>query len=289
MKYTPFALVVMLVFLLSSCTKTEEVIIEGNTAPPDPTIENVIKENYIHKLYISLLGRKATDNEFDEALTTINQGNLSAESRLEVIESIQSKPEFFNNEFTLMRGNLLNNLDTNEVTLYLAVFENEIANSNDPDYTAALETEKARLEPLSTLLNELTNGAIDMPEAHRRCVNNFFYDEINMGTENFVVSMYQNFLARYPSTEELEKASTMVDNLPSIIFYEVGDSKDDFINIFMASDDYFEGQVNTLFERYLFRSANSEESASLGQAYKNSLNYQALQQSILSSDEYVGL
>ena len=50
--------------MLISCDKTEEVYIEGNVAPPDETIENVIIENYLNKLYISLLGRKATDEEF---------------------------------------------------------------------------------------------------------------------------------------------------------------------------------------------------------------------------------
>lgn len=279
------------VFLLSiiGCKKTEEVTIPGNIAPPDPTIETVVKENYVHKLYISLLGRKATDQEFEESYSVINNGNLSTESRIEVIADIQSKPGYFNNEYTLMRSNLLNALDTAEVTLFIAIIDNEIMNSNDEEYTNALILERDRLIPLSTLLNDLESGLIEFPEAHRRCVNNFFYDEINMGTENFVVSIYQNFFQRYPTTEELEGASVMVDGLSSIAFYEVGDSKDDFLNIFIASDDYYEGQVRNLYNRYLFRDASSEESAYLSGTYQVNNDYQSIQQYILSSDEYVGL
>ena len=55
------------------------------------------------------------------------------------------------------------------------------------------------------------------------------YDEINMGTENFVVSIFQNFFHRYPTAAELYSASNMVDGNQSTIFNTNGSSKKDFI------------------------------------------------------------
>ena len=107
-----------------------------------------------------------------------------------------------------------------------------------------------------------------------------------MGTENFVVATFQNFLFRYPTNVELDNAKTMVDGLPASLFLLSGNSKADFIDIFFDSDDYFEGQVISLYHKYLFRDPDTEEMYRLTTEYFQSHNYQDLQLSILTSDEY---
>ena len=47
-----------------ACTKVEDIIVTGNTNPPDKTIENITIETYINKLYISTIGREPTEIEF---------------------------------------------------------------------------------------------------------------------------------------------------------------------------------------------------------------------------------
>ena len=118
---------------------------------------------------------------------------------------------------------------------------------------------------------------------------NGFYDEINMGTENFIVSMFQNFINRYPSISELQSGKTMVDGGNASIFLVSGNKKADFINIFLESDEYFTGQTNILFNRYLFRAPTSEESINFSLDYINTQDYQLLQSRILSTNEFIGL
>ena len=65
---------------LIACIKTEEFLVEGNVAPPDETIENVTFENYVNKLYISLLERKFTDIEFSNGLNNLEAEELSIDS-----------------------------------------------------------------------------------------------------------------------------------------------------------------------------------------------------------------
>ena len=120
-------------------------------------------------------------------------------------------------------------------------------------------------------------------------VNNNFYDEINMGTENFVVSMFQSFMQRYPTLSELESGKLMVNDNNASVFFVPGNGKEDFINIFIESDEYFTGQTNILFNRYLFRTPTSEESINFSLDYINTQDYQLLQSRILSTNEFIGL
>ena len=120
-------------------------------------------------------------------------------------------------------------------------------------------------------------------------VNNNFFDEINMGTENFVVAMFQNFLLRYPTEAEVESSSDMVNDRNATVFFETGNGKDDFINIFFTSSEYYSGQTDILFNRYLFRNPTSEESINYSLDYLNSDDYKELQKRILSTNEFIGL
>jgi hypothetical protein len=61
-------------FVVSSCNNDRDaILVEGNIAPPDPTIEMVIVEGYINKLYISLLGREPSVNEFNIAIDLLGE------------------------------------------------------------------------------------------------------------------------------------------------------------------------------------------------------------------------
>ena len=73
------------------------------------------------------------------------------------------------------------------------------------------------------------------------------------------------------------------------VFFIPGNGKEDFINIFIESDEYYTGQTNILFNRYLFRDPTSEESVNYSLDYINSQDYKLLQRRILSTNEFIGL
>ena len=132
-------------------------------------------------------------------------------------------------------------------------------------------------------------GTISVIGLQQRCAYNYFYDQINMGTENFVVSMFQNFLYRYPTDDELTQSKQIVDGFEGVVFLQTGHTKDDFLTIFFGCNNFFEGQVRDLYLRYLFREPTSVEMSDKASIYKNSLDYKALQKSILASNEYAGI
>ncbi|MDZ7847129.1 MAG: hypothetical protein U5L96_10360 [Owenweeksia sp.] len=77
-----------------------------------------------------------------------------------------------------------------------------------------------RLDAMLQIPGKLDSNLIDHIELHRRIIDNPYYDDINMGTENFVVATYQNFLFRYPTGVELEEAKKMVDGFPGSLFLQ---------------------------------------------------------------------
>ena len=276
------------VLVISSCTKIEDLLIGGNTLPPDYTIENTTIENYINKLYISTIGREPTDTEFSTDFDILRSTNLSQSNREIVIDGLLNKAEYYNNLFKLECEHLLLGLDTADINQNIHVLNVLISTAQGLEliyFEDALE----KMLKLQEVLPGLGNGTISNMEMHKRMVNNNFYDEINMGTENFVVSMFQSFMQRYPTLSELENGKLMVNDNNASVFFVPGNGKEDFINIFIESDEYYTGQTNILFNRYLFRDPTSEESVNYSLDYINSQEYKLLQRRILSTNEFIGL
>jgi hypothetical protein len=283
------ALFLFLVLLISSCTKIEDIIVGDNTLPPDYTIENTTIENYINKLYISTISREPTEAEFTTDFNLLRNANLSQKSREIVIDGILNKSEYSFNLFTLESANILNSVDTAMINERISSYQQFLlvtTNFLDSIYVAN------ELERMLTFQNSLTAfylGTTTITELYRAMANNIFFDEINMGTENFVVAMFQHFLSRYPTDSELESAKDMVDDKNATLFFETGNGKNDFLDIFFTSNEYFTGQTNILFNRYLFRNPSSEESVNYSLDYINTGDYKSLQKRILSSEEFIGL
>ena len=276
------------ILIIASCSKVEEVVVNGNIIPPDTTIENTTIDNYINKLYISTIGREPTTIEFDADFEILRAANLNQQSREVVIASILSKTEYYNNLFKLESANILNGVDTNMINERVYIYKILLTTVTGID-TIYVNYELERMEEFQQALPELNAGVITNTELYKLMINNSFFDEINMGTENFVIAMFQHFLLRYPTQAEVENASDMVNEGNATIFFETGNGKDDFINIFFASDEYYTGQTNILFNRYLFRNPTSEESVNYSLDYINTGDYKLLQKRILSTNEFIGL
>ena len=289
LKIKNYLVLIIIIMAFASCKKYDEAIITGNTVPPDQTISNNIIENFVNKSYISLLGRKPNSVEFTAGVSLLKLNNLSATDRNSFLNQVLSKPEYDAHLFDINNIDLLNNLDTNEFTGKILLFQFLLSDSSYISYWPILQIEMARLLVMQQILPQLQNGTAKTIDLHRVLIDNYFFDQINMGSLNFVVSMYQHFLRRYPTENELNNGIAMVDGDFAITFQQTGNSKTDFITIFFASNDYYEGQVRDLYLRYLFREPTSSESATLTIQYKSSNDYKQLQQTILVTDEFIGL
>jgi len=288
-------LLVALVFVLviASCTKTElqttDVKIPGNVPPPDYTIDSSVLSIYVNKAYINLLGREPVGNEKSAALTILRQNNFSVDSRKQFIGTLFSQNEYIRNLYNVANNEYLRNLDSMEIEGQIFIFNNLLSQPQYAPFYSYIYFELYRLDTLKTILPKMYAGTMDYRQMLSRMTNNYFYDQINMGSENFVVSLFQNFLFRYPSDGELAAGKTMVDGLTSTAFLKVGKSKYDYIDIFFETDDYYEGQVRFIFKKYLFREPTSAEMYLYSNIYKNTNDYKELQKAVFSLDEYAGV
>lgn len=280
---------VLMLAILSSCTKHEEVLIPNNVPPPDSTLSSIVIDTYVNKAYISILGRKPSDTEKAEGVTLLESAQLSQTSRESFIQSVLDKPEYYENLYKNYYTYLLVNFDTATITQNILIFQLLLTQPEYEPYYDLLNEEIGRLEELQDVYYELAAGNITVAQMHRTLINNSFYDELNMGTENFITATFEHFLSRYPSDAELAEATKIVDGLSGVLFFQIGTSKQDFMDIFFASEDYYGGQVKIVVEGYLFRSPTTEESAYYTTYYKNTGDYKGLLKKVLTTDEYVGI
>ncbi|MEO8149155.1 MAG: hypothetical protein ABI723_16030 [Bacteroidia bacterium] len=275
--------------MLTSCKKYEEEVVKDNNAPPDETISGTAIENYVNKTYISLLGREPDSLELASGISNLKAHNLSSADRDGFLNQVLAKTDYTSHLFNISNNDLLNNLDTNEITEKIYIFTFLMTDSAYLPFWGTLQFEIDRLVLMQQIATKLQNGTASVIDLHHTFIDNYFYDQINMGSLNYVVSMYQNFLRRYPTENELNAGIAMVDGNYAIVFSQTGHSKVDFANIFFSSNDYYEGQVRDLYLRYLFREPTSTESSTLTIQYKNSGNYKQLQKAILSTNEFIGI
>ncbi len=279
----------IVLFFLSSCTKTEEVLIDGNMAPPDGTVENELIISYVSRVYISTLGREAEDAEATAAFDALRAGNMSLAARESFLDGLLSDEDYLVNEYSIARAELLNNLDPEEIDRLITILIIERDKPANAGIRDIIILEIAKLEEMKAIPDDLAAGTLTIEGMLRRTVNNNFYDDLNMGTENFVVSTFQNFLLRYPTQVELDESKTMVDGFQGSLFLQLGTSKQEYLNLLFASNDFYEGRVRYLFVKYLFRDPAADELDNYVGIYQNAKDHKELVKAILSSDEYAGL
>ena len=286
---TKYYLAFIFILGLAACTKTETNVVPNNVPPPDHTIDSSTIVIYLNKTYINMLGRKPVGVEQTSAMTALRAHNFSVADRKAFVQTMFAKPEY-NRTLLVNAENLyLNNTDSVDIANQIYLFNYLLSQPQPPAYVAALTYEVHRLDTLQNALSWLNAGIIDYRVMLRTVVNNYVYDEINMGTQNFVTSTFQNFLLRYPTASELTNGENMVNSTTAELFLVVGQSKPDYINIFFASDDYIQGQVQLMFQNYLFRKPTSAEFAYYANIYKSTNDFKQLQLAIFSLDEYAGL
>jgi hypothetical protein len=257
------------IITLTSCSDNE-VDISPNEAPPDGTIENVKISNYVNRVYIAVLGREADSPEQTEGFNILRSANVSLTSRMQFLDIVFSKPEYNDHLYTITRADLLQSMDTINIPQQMSV-DTFALTIIDSIYRDVILQELVRLDSMRNIPRDLENNNLDIAHLHSRCVNNYFYDQLNMGTTEY----------------ELTQSKNMVDGISGILFLQSGMSKNDFLNIFFSSQNYFEGLSLNLYIRYLGNSPSSIEMSNATQLFLQNHDYKLMQKNILSKNEYV--
>lgn len=275
----------LLLLTLSNCNGGTKAPIVVDEIPAETAFSISLYERYANQLHIILLGREADPQELETSVNLLKEKGLSKQSRLALISKLQQDSTYARYQYRQAEMRLLNFIfdpDPKHIETTIEVWR---ALPETAENLAEIE----RLRKLQTIEADLLSGIIDQFSLHERLSFNSYYDFVNMGTENFVVSIFQHFLHRYPTEHELEQAKTMVDGRSSNVFFQNGSSKQDFVRIFFSSTAYFEGIVVDLFKRYFYRQPTSSELEANSATLLEEQDFKALQIRLLSSDEIVSL
>ena len=284
-------LILLLSIFLSfqSCKKETLVTIEDNKAPNDFTVDSTTIQRYITRTYILTLGKEPDSTEAVTAEANLISSELDSASRMAFVNSIFSSDTYLPNLFEQNKINLLNNVDTSEFTFWIAIFNNILNDTSAVLQWPYIQFEIDRLTLLQNAYFDFTDGTIDIRELHKRMCNNYLYDQINMGSANFVISTFQHLVDRNPTNAEQINGINMIENNNSILFLRSGESKSDYLDIIVSAPNYYEAQVVFLYEKYLFRQPNSYEMSSGKQLFSSTGDYTAVQKKILTSNEFIGI
>ena len=285
---------------LFQCKKFEQVnksyyqdsIITGNVLPPYNRVTTLKIENYINRLYIDLLGREPLNDEMSVGVNYLKNGGLNQITKESYISSMMNSSEYYDRLYEIYSIKMLGGVDSTEIysniNVAQYVLDSLLIPNGDSLQAHFFEIEIIRLIELLEAKEEYKNNDISLNEFVRRFMMNNIYDEINMGTENFVLGSFENLFYRSPSANEKSASEDMVDGQSSILFLQNGSSKLDFSTIISTNDEFYHGVIMDLFNAYVSRNPTTEETYGLIGDFKLSGELSVVQLYILTSEEYAG-
>jgi len=287
--------------VLASCESNEFIQVEGNQAPNYKGVSMLKIENYINRLYIDLMGREPTDSERLFASKRLKDNNLSIDARDSLVFEIQNdtnyrvgdssyRHAYIQRMYDLMKYRFIEGAADPEVSQKLGniKFAKEIARLNgDSVRVKQMEFEAKKYENILNWKYAYRNNADGYPELCGYLMNNGIYDVINMGTFNFINAAFDDVLGRWPNKEEFDAAYAIVEkNEPKVVFNQVAQNKQEFINALVESDAFFESQIRWWYFQYLRNEIEPAFLYKLLLVYNTSNDIEEVQRKILIRDDY---
>lgn len=281
--------------LLAGC-KPDEVYIDGNNVPNYADIPTLRVEQYVNSVFIDMLGRAATDQERGFYVSQLESAGNSIASRKNFVAQLQNAnataSEFYFKLYTDLKGRYLNSstdasVEEEYTTLaYIAHYDSLQGNY----LISQLEwIEANKVLAVLSIPENMQNIGLAFNEACRIMMYNSIYDDLNMGTFNFVNAGFDQNFFRFPTQSEFDNVYNSIEvNTSGVFFGQTISSKQDYLDVLIHSNEFFEGGVRWMYRSYLSRDASDNEVYVLLDVMKEDQGYLEVQQVIFSSDEYAG-
>lgn len=278
---------------LGACKKSEAVIIPNNNVPYYEGITTVQIQNYVTKTFIDIIGAEPDLASRDSWVNSLKADGLDSAARANFVNALFQMPQFrvqFDNVyFAPIFGGAYDTVAVNNQIAELNYFRSLAIANGDSTLSQFWSYEIGKLTLVRSASDEYHAGQISLNEAKRRLAHNYIYDQINMGTTNFVIACFENFLKRMPTDIELSNSETMVNGLAARIFMVDGSTKGNFLTIMTSTSGFYEGLVIDTYLHLLSRNPNSIEMGYNTQYLENgNINVKDLIRNVAITEEYVG-
>ena len=287
--------------IAASCTKQDQVKVDGNIPPDYSGVPTIIVENYVNRLYIDLLGREATNVERNLFTDSLINNDLDTNTRKNLIKTLQYSTEYREGDssymhawheriYNLSKARFVDGADDGE-------FNRIVGNLSFALKKARLEGDSVRVFQSLDAINKirkvtlskyrLRTGVIDYSAMCAAMLDNNIYDQINMNSFNFVNASYDDVLNRNPSGSELLEGIEIIDkNVPTKLFNSWASNKTEYCSVLTKANEFYEAQIRWMYYILLRRDAGTSEVADIYKTYRQSEQLQDVQLPICISDEY---
>jgi hypothetical protein len=269
----------------------KDTVVNNNKIPPYKGVTLIQVQTYVNRLYIDLIGRIPLQQEMDANVKLIQSSPFSDSVRQIIINGLINKPDYYKRFFQLSSARMLNATDSGGISQEMQLLDNQITNYTklgDKFNADVILIEVQKLADLQNAYPDYQKGTINISTFMARILNNYFYDQVNMGTFNFMKGTFENLLHRSPTLSEQKNSENMINGTAAFLFLMDGSTKGDFINIITSSRDFYEGQVVEAFTRYLVRSPSSAELSTYTALIMPKMDLKPMITKILATKEYAG-
>ncbi|MEM7374932.1 MAG: hypothetical protein AAF587_40440 [Bacteroidota bacterium] len=294
-------LILLILVPMLSCREGGEVIVPDNYAEPYAGVSTIKVENYLNRVYIDLLGREPLDAELKEDVAFLREGELGSEQREKLVSKLMTDTQtregdssyqiaYYKRVYELTKARLLEGVSNEEISRQRGIFRFAFVSDSLNGNQIGMLRNQLLIDKLDMLREseiEYREGSIHIDEVYRRMLDNFFYDEINMNTINFIRACFDNLFFRQPTQAEFDQSFPIIEyNSASSLFGQSASTKDEYIHILLSSAEFYEGMIRWVYVSLLAREPSSEEVKEQMDAFFLDKNLQTVQQSLLISDEY---
>jgi hypothetical protein len=242
-------------------------------------------------MYIDLVGLKPDGVAKSEAVNYLKDNKLTMPAREKVISDIISLDDYTKRLFQINADLMLNSMGYDEIENvhddYVGV-RDQLYAAGDTFTAQYIDNEVVKLQLVLDCPAEYKNGTISLNNYLSRMAFNLIYDEINMGSENFVKACFENFFKRSPTEDELKNGVDMVDGQTKILLLKSGRNKIDFLDILTTNAEFYQGRVLDAYRTLLLRNPASQELTTLADLYSKEDDYSLVLYEIIKTDEYAG-
>lgn len=291
----------LLATMFSACQEGQKIIVPDNNSPSYDGVPTIILENYINRSYIDLLGREPLDGELTRDVTALRAGDLQEPARRDFISQLQNsevfvegdssyKQAYFQRFYEAVKARMIEGVSDGEIYGQIGIYRfDAIRDSLNGDWPG-YERNLANMKKLQNILDsrwQYREGTIPVNEVFGRTLYNYFYDEINMNSINFIRACFNDLFFRYHTQAEFDESFQIIEfGLPGQIFGQSASNKEEYIAILVNSREFHEGMIRWAYKNLLAREPDAAETDGFMQDFYTDKNFQKIQLEIMVTDEY---
>lgn len=246
------------VLLLAGCERTERV--------DDIDPYTVLAE----RLYLGMEG-DACLNALDRALA---ENDMSVALRC---------PAFIDRVMAQFRSEYLQGGRSEDIVVALIDFEQVRLFQPEPARSFG-QAEYERLLAVQNARSGFLTAEISLTEVQRRFLDNYIFDQINMGCTNFVNVSFLYLLGRQPTRHELAAGMTMCQGDTATLFFQVAAGRRGLLETLTNNSNYLEHQLRTWHEFLFFRPASEEDIRTWMALWEGDMSIDAVLTHLLTTD-----